>query len=371
MPVHYHHGKFPPEEHLDWKRLIPLLGPTAGAIARYDGELSVIPNPEILLSSLSTQEAVMSSLIEGTQTTIGEVLEFQAGRLPESPERRKDIHEVLNYRRALSDAERQLREVPLSQRVVKAAHATLMTGVRGEGKAPGEYRRIQNLIGPPGSTINSARFVPIAANEIVDAMSNWEKYLHNSHPVDRLVQIAILHVEFEAIHPFLDGNGRLGRMLVPLLLWKFGLIRAPVFYISAYLETHREVYYDRMLTVSRDDDWSSWIAFFLNAMQTQAETNSEKTRKVIKLYEEMKLKVAQVTRSRHAIRALDTMFEIPIFNSGNFADISGIPRATAKRIVGVLNEEDVLRMVFPARGSRPGVYIFPALLNIVEGREVF
>lgn len=371
MPVHYHHGSFPPEKHLDWMRLIPLLGPTAGAIARYDGELSVIPNPEILLSSLSTQEAVMSSLIEGTQTTIGEVLGFQAGRVPESPERRQDINEVLNYRRALSDAKQQLREVPLSQRVVKAAHATLLMGARGEGKAPGEYRRTANWIGSPDGNINTARFVPIAANEIVDAMSNWEKYLHNSHPVDRLVQIAILHAEFEAIHPFLDGNGRLGRMLIPLFLWKFGLIRAPMFYISAYLETHREIYYDRLLTVSRNDDWTGWIAFFLNAMQKQAETNSEKTRKMIKLYQEMKLKVEQVTRSRYAIRALDTMFEIPIFNSRDFINVSGIPKGTAKRIVGVLNEEDVLRMVFSARGSRPGVYIFPALLNIAEGREVF
>ncbi len=367
MPVQYHYGRFPPKKYLDWKRLIPLLGSTAGAIARYDGELSAIPNPEILLSPLSTEEAVMSSLIEGTQTTIGEVLGFQAGRVPESPERREDINEVLNYRRALRDAAQQLREVPLSQRVIKTAHATLLRGVRGEGQAPGEYRRKANWIGPRGGTIYTARFVPIAANEIADAMSKWEKYLHTDQPVDRLVQLAILHAEFEAIHPFLDGNGRLGRMLVPLFLWQFGLIRTPMFYISAYLETHRETYYDRLQTVSSDDDWTSWIEFFLNALQKQAEANLEKTRKMIELYQKMKLRVAEVTHSQYAIRALDTMFEIPIFSSRHFIRISGIPRATAKRIVGKLNEEGVLRMLVSASGSRPGVYVFPALLNIAEG----
>ena len=233
MPVHYHQGRFPPDERLDWEKLIPLLGPTAGAVARYDGTLSAIPNPEVLLAPLTTQEAVLSSRIEGTQTTFEEVLGFEAGREPESPERREDIHEVLNYRSAMRQAKRQLEKLPLSQRVIREAHSILLTGTRGEGNAPGEYRRIPNWIGPPGCTIEDAKFVPIDASSLPDAMSNWECYLHMDQPADRLVQLAILHAEFEALHPFLDGNGRLGRMLVPLFLWQFDLIRSPMFYISA------------------------------------------------------------------------------------------------------------------------------------------
>ena len=271
MPVHYHLGKFPPEQHLDWSRLIPLLGPTAAAVARYDGMLAAVPNPDVLLSPLTTQEAVLSSRIEGTQATMGEVLEFEAGgRAPDSAERREDIHEVLNYRSAMREARRLLDDLPLSQRVIRAAHAVLLDGVRGEGMPPGEYRRIPNWIGPPGCTIDDARFVPIASDRLPDAMSAWERYIHEN-TADRLVQLAILHAEFEALHPFLDGNGRLGRMLVPLFLWQHDLIRAPMFYVSAHFEARRDAYYDGLLGVSRDDDWTGWVEFFLTALREQAE----------------------------------------------------------------------------------------------------
>ena len=185
MPVHYHLGQFPPDQRLDWSRLIPLLGPTAAAVARYDGMLAAVPNPDVLLSPLTTQEAVLSSRIEGTQATMGEVLEFEAGgRVPDSAERREDIHEVLNYRSAMSEARRLLDDLPLSQRVIRRAHAVLLDGVRGEGKSPGEYRRIPNWIGPPGCTIDDARFVPIASDRLPDAMSAWERYIHEILSID-------------------------------------------------------------------------------------------------------------------------------------------------------------------------------------------
>ncbi len=185
----------------------------------------------------------------------GEVLEFQAGRKPASPMRRDDIHEVLNYRAAMRRAERMLEKLPLCRRVILEAHRVLLSGVRGEGRAPGEYRRMANWIGPPGCGIEEAHFVPPGAEGLPDAMTAWERYMHQDAP-DRLVQLAILHAEFEALHPFLDGNGRLGRMLVPLFLWRNGLIHAPMFYISAYFEAHRDAYYDGLLAVSRDDDWT-------------------------------------------------------------------------------------------------------------------
>ena len=153
MPVYYHEGEFPPVAQIDWSRLIPSLGPAAAAVARYDGMLAAIPNPDILLAPLSTQEAVLSSRIEGTQATMGEVLEFEAGREPSSPARRDDIHEVLNYRAAIRRAEDMLQQLPLSQRVIRSMHEVLLAGVRGEGKSPGEYRRIPNWIGPPGCAV--------------------------------------------------------------------------------------------------------------------------------------------------------------------------------------------------------------------------
>jgi len=367
-PVRYHEGRFPPPP-LDWPALIPLLGLAAAAVARYDGMLAAVPNPGVLLSPLTTQEAVLSSRIEGTQATMGEVLEFEAGKEAASPERREDIQEVLNYRAAMREAERLLATLPISQRVVREAHKVLLTGVRGQNKSPGEYRRIPNWIGPPGCVIETARFVPIGADKLPDAMSAWERYAHDEAP-DRLVQLAILHAEFEALHPFLDGNGRLGRMLVPLFLWQNRLIRQPMFYISAYFEARRDAYYDGLLAVSRDDDWTGWCRFFLEAIRSQAEDNLTKAQGILALYDEMKRRVPEMTRSQYAIRALDWIFERPIFRTSDFVASAGIPTPTARRFLGVLQKGEVLLVLAPGSGRRAAVLVFPALLNIAEGRKV-
>lgn len=371
MAVYYHLGRFPPVE-LDWPQLIPLLGPSSAAVARYDGTLAAIPNAAVLLSPLTTQEAVLSSRIEGTQATMGEVLEFEAeGDTPGlSDERRADIHEVLNYRAAMRQAEKMLAELPLSQRVICAAHQVLLAGVRGQGKAPGEYRRMPNWIGPAGCTVEQARFVPISADKLPNAMSAWERYIHDD-AADRLVQLALLHAEFEALHPFLDGNGRLGRMLVPLFMWQTGLIQRPMFYVSAFLEAHRDEYYERLLAVSRDGDWTGWCKFFLGALKAQAEENQQKAAAILGLYERMKREVADLTRSQYAIHALDWLFERPIFKSPDFVASAGIPEPTAKRIIPALREAGILRVLVEASGRRAATLCFPALLNIAEGREAF
>jgi len=370
-PVLYHTGRFPPDR-LDWSALIPLLGPTAAAIARYDGTLAAVPNAAVLLSPLTTQEAVLSSRIEGTQATFGEVLEFEAqGAASEvSSERREDIHEVLNYRRALREAERLLCTLPLSLRVITSAHAVLMDGVRGHGRAPGKLRRVPNWIGPPGCSVEDARFVPVGADQLPDAMSAWEKYANADAP-DRLVQLAILHAEFEALHPFLDGNGRLGRMLVPLFLWQTQLIHAPMFYISAFFEAHREEYYDHLLAVSRDNDWTGWCVFFLGAVRAQAELNHKKAVEILRLYEESKPKLQTLTRSQYAVQTLDWLFERPTFKSSDFVKSAGIPAATAKRILGVLTKQQVVKPLEQGRGRKASILAFPALLNIAEGYHVF
>lgn len=301
-PVHYHEGRFPPDK-IEWAQLIPLLGPAAAAVARYDGMLAAVPNPGVLLAPLSTQEAVLSSRIEGTQATMEQVLEFEAGRQAASSAIHEDIQEILNYRSAMLRAEQLLANLPLSQRVIREAHKVLLAGVRGQNKA---------------------------------------------------------------LHPFLDGNGRLGRMLVPLFLWQKGLIRRPTFYISAYFEARRDAYYGGLLAVSRDNDWTGWCRFFLDAVRTQAEDNLAKAQQILALYEEMKRRIPAVTRSRHAVRVLDWLFERPIFSSSNFIDSSSIPERTARRLLKGLQDDGVVRVISEPSGQSAAILIFPPLLNIVE-----
>lgn len=369
MPVKYHEGRFPPTQ-LDWQRLLPLIGPANAAVARYEGVLHGIPNAQVLLSPLTSQEAVLSSKIEGTQATLGEVLEFEAAEESASGEKRNDIQEVLNYRKAMRYAVGTLAELPLSQRLVRGAHHVLLDGVRGENKTPGEYRRLPNWIGPYHCDIEAARFVPPAADRIPELMSGWERYLHGP-ALDKLVQLAILHAEFEAIHPFLDGNGRLGRLLVPLFLVDKQLLSSPDFYVSAYLEARREEYYNRLLAVSRDGDWTGWCAFFLEALTAQARDNEAKAKQILNLYQSKKDWIAEQTHSQYAVRALDWFFNRPIFKTSDFVASVDIPRGTANRIVRVVRDAGLLSELRPGSGRRPAILVFPELLNIAEGRSVF
>jgi Fic family protein len=370
MSVPYHLGRFPPDN-LDWSRLLPLIGPANAAVARYEGVLSGIPNPDVLLAPLTSQEAVLSSRIEGTQATLGEVLEFEAeGDLfDEGTPKKADIREVLNYRAALKEASGLLADLPFSERIVRRTHEVLMQGVRGRNKAPGEYRRIANWIGAPGCAEAEARFVPVSADHVPDAMRRWERYAHSNQP-DILVQLAVLHAEFEAIHPFLDGNGRLGRLLIPLFLASRRVLPQPNFYLSEYLEQRRDEYYERLLAVSRDDDWTGWCAFFLRALTEQAEANVAKARAILALYNRLKDWIVDAARSQYAVRALDWMFARPIFRSADFVRAVDIPQPTAQRIVRVARQTGLLTVLDPARGRRSGVLAFSELINIAEGRPV-
>ena len=364
-PVFYHEGQFPPDSNLDWQRLLPLIGPATGAVARYDGMLAAIPDPGVLLAPLSTREAVLSSRIEGTQATMGEVLEFEAGKRTASEKRYGDIREIINYRAAVRTAEAMLETLPLSGRVIREAHKVLLSGARGTNRSLGDYRRIPNWIGRPGCTVKEAKYVPIGSEKLVDAMSEWERYIHADTP-DLVVQAAIVHAEFEALHPFLDGNGRLGRMLIPMFLWQRGLIRRPMFYISAYLEANRDAYYERLLAVSRDNDWTGWCRFFLEAIQAQAHDNLTKTQSILDLYADLKHRVASATRSRYAIQALDWIFSRPVFRSADFADGEGIPRPSAHRVLSRLRRSGILRVILPSSGNQSAILCFPELLEVVD-----
>jgi Fic family protein len=247
----------------------------------------------------------------------------------------------------------------------------LMQGVRGRDKAPGNFRNEQNWIGSKGCTIEEASFIPVSPEHLQSGMDVWERYLGSTTEPDALVQLAIVHVEFEALHPFMDGNGRLGRMLIPLFLSQRKLLSSPNFYMSGYLEENREEYQQRLREVSRDHDWTSWCAFFLKGIRQQASENERKARAVLALYDRVKTQVADLTHSQHSIRAVDFIFESPIFVAPIFTNHSGIPKPTASRILSILKEEGLLYLIREGAGRRPGLYAFRELLNIAEGKDVF
>ncbi len=370
-PVRYHLGKFPPTK-LDSRALMPFVGRANAALGRYDGLLSAIPNASVLLSPLTTQEAVLSSKIEGTNVTMGEVLELAAGGEPANmtQPKRDDVEEILNYRVALNVCAQELAERPISQHMVRQAHALLMQGVRGREKSPGSYRTDQNWIGAAGCSMEQAGFVPIAPEHLASGLQAWEAYMNGDTELDVLVQLAIVHVEFEALHPFNDGNGRLGRMLIPLFLYQRKLLNSPNFYMSAYLEAHRDAYLENLRAVSRDGAWTTWVVFFLQGVIEQASENERKAREILSLYGQVKERIVELTRSQHAMRALDFLFKNPIFAAPHFVSESQIPRPSALRILGVLKQSRMLHPLRQGRGRRAGIYAFRELLNVAEGKRV-
>jgi Fic family protein len=364
-----------PLKTINWERHVTLIGKANAALARYDGILLGMVNPQVLLSPLTTREAVLSSRIEGTQASLEEVLEYEADfreprpdrDIPDTPQIR-DIHEIINYRKAMGAAVEELAARPFNINTIRNLHRILLTGVRGRHKDPGEIRRIQNYIAPPGTPIEGATFIPPAPSMLMNALSNWEEYLYSTER-DTLVQLAILKAQFELIHPFLDGNGRIGRMLVPIIIYHKKILSLPMFYISAYLERNREIYYERLLAISRDGDWNGWISFFLQALVLQSEENSIKAMAILGLYNDMKTLVPKITRSQYSVQAIDVLFSRPIISSSDFAAKSGIPSRTAQRIVEKLELKGILRLLREGKGSRSPVYIFPGLLDITERED--
>ncbi|MEO5376516.1 MAG: Fic family protein [Magnetococcus sp. DMHC-6] len=357
-----------PLSDLDYGRLIRKVGPANAALARYDGLLQSVINPSILLSPLITREAVLSSKIEGTQATVDEVLECEAG-IDFGGEKAQDIQEIRNYRKALVLASEALKERPFTLSLICQMHTVLMDSVRGANKTPGQFRLDQNWIGPAGCTFEQATFVPPAPLQLRDHLQAWESYLAMDD-FDLLVQVAVVHAQFELIHPFKDGNGRIGRLLIPLFLFQKHVLASPMFYLSEYLETHRDLYYARLRGISQDDDWISWIEFFLDAIVEQAWANTQKVREILELYEKMKRQITELTRSQHAIQVLDALFDRPIFQSGDFILRSGIPKHTALPFLHRLREAGILHPLREKSGRRSAIFAFRELLNCAEGRNV-
>jgi len=353
-----------PLKSLKWDSFIHLIGKANFQLAHYAGILHGIVNPRIFLAPLATQEAVLSSQIEGSQATLADVLNYEA--LPKSDSaKHEDIREVINYRTALLYAADYLRKKPTNLNLLKEVHGILLKDARGKDKARGEFRRVQNWIGKPGTPKEQASYVPPPPEKIMECLDNLEKYFHMDDK-DYLVQLAIIHAQFELIHPFVDGNGRVGRMLIPLFLVQKKLLDGPNFYISAYFESHRETYYERLRNVSKKGEWENWISFFLEAIIAQSRDNSDKASKVMGLYDELKPRIVDITKSQFAMKALDALFEHPIFSTTGFIERSKIPKFSAFRILKALRDEKIIRFVIEGKGNQPSVMRFDRLFNIVK-----
>ena len=360
------------ENTLGLNQLIREVSDSNSAISTYDGILRAIPNPRILLSTLVQQEADLSSRIEGTQASYKDVLGQEAGKTPEDVRQELDIQEIVNYRKAIIAAQEYLEEGRrLSLSLVLELHQQLLEGVRGRDKSPGKFREDQNWIGTFGSTIENAIFVPPSPLHLQASLANWEEYLSYDE-VDPLIQTAIIHAQFELIHPFKDGNGRIGRLLIPLALYKKQRLKTPNFYLSEVLEAHRADYYEGLRRISSEGDWQGWIKFFLGAIKQQANLNIKKVEAILYLYNKMKIEVVQATNSPYSSALIDALFTRPIFNTTFVQNYlseqhgSVLSRATVGANLKKLVDSNIIVMQRKGSGSAPSIYAFEQLLDIVQ-----
>ncbi len=364
--VNYHYGKFPPTS-LDYGQIIVSLLNATDAVARYDQMLKNMHNSEILLAPLRNQEAVISSRMEGTVSTMDEILEYEAdhdAKAVNAKNVRSEVIETILYQRALKATQMAMENgYPLSQSLIKGIHQRLLSFGRGATKSPGEFKKEQNYLAD--KLKKNVSFIPISPEKLQEGLDRLFQYIEQSiHPT--LVKIGITHVEFEALHPFQDGNGRIGRMLITLMLWDSKTISEPHFYISAYLEENKDLYIDTMRNVSEKGDWEGWCIFFLEAVKEQAIRNLTIAENIRNLYEEMKVVFSEVLSSKWSVQALDYIFTNPVFRNNKFRSNSGIPSPTAARFTRVLLEKNLITTKEEASGRRPALYIFEPLMKLVR-----
>ncbi len=330
------------------------------AIGRLAGEARHLPNPHFLIRPFIRKEAVLSSHIEGTQATLGELLAAEAGPAVErSP---ADLREVGNYVAVLEYAVERLDSLSLSLRLVREMHEHLMRGVRGDAATPGEFRGSQNWIGPPGCTLDEATYVPPPPWELMPCLDAWERFLSDD-AMPPLVHAGFVHAQFEAIHPFVDGNGRVGRLLITLLLIERGIIPSPLLYPSAYFEATREEYYARLLGVTERGEWEEWMAYFLRGVTLQSEDAVERTRRLDDLLSQWKRELAG-GQSRLPERALDLFVENPFWTVRGVAGRLDVAFTTAQRAIDRLERAGMVTQVGERRRNR--VYRAGRILDMLE-----
>lgn len=361
--VNYHYDKFPPTN-INYSNFITEIIKATDALARFDQMLKNLHNNEILLAPLRNQEAVISSRIEGTISTMDEIFQYEADDNGDNINVRTDVIETILYQRALKNAQKALEDgYNLSTSFIKQMHQQLLSLGRGAAKSPGQFKREQNYLAD--KIKRKIQFIPISPEKLDEGLDNLFDYLKNSKD-PALVKTALMHIEFEALHPFQDGNGRIGRMLITLFLWKEGILSQPHFYISGYMEENKDQYINTMRQVSEKNDWEEWIKFFLVAVEKQAILNLEVAEKIKNLYEQMKVEFTELLSSKWSLNTLDFVFTNPVFRNNKFTSTAGIPSATAASITKKLMEGGYLKQKEEASGRRPALFSFEPLMKIVR-----
>ena len=330
-----------------------LLSQADRALGRLDGAVLTLPNADLFVFMYVRKEAVLSSQIEGTQSSLQDVLAAEAQLFDlDLPQ---DVDEVINYVRAMNHGLKRLPELPVSVRLIREIHAELMQGVRGGRLEPGELRRSQNWIGPAGCTLTTATFVPPPHEVVPEALSELERFLHNDDNLPPLLKTALAHVQFETIHPFLDGNGRVGRLLITFLLTERGIVHKPVLYLSHYFKQHRQTYYEHLQAVRDNGDWEAWLAFFLRGVIAVAAEATETARRILLLREQHRAaitdKLGRAAGNGHKV--LEALFDRPIVMVSDVEKLTGTTYAAANNLVSRLVELGILHeMTGYARNRR-------------------
>lgn len=325
-----------------------------------------LPSPYILIQPFIHREAVLSSRIEGTRASLEDLYHFEARQLSFLKDT-TDVREVQNYSKTLNYGLERLSSLPISLRLMREIHGKLMEGVRGEYLTPGEFRRSQNWIGPAGSTINSATLVPPPVDEMHIALAELENFIHSASDLPKLVQAGLIHYQFEAIHPFLDGNGRLGRLLVTLLLIEWGLISHPLLYLSAFFETHRLEYYDNLLAVSQHGNWEKWLRFFLRGVSSQSIDATRRIERLGTLRTHYRELLSDERAGVRLLEALDALFERPILTIHQLESALGVPYLSARRYIEKLIKKGIIREI--TGHTRNRVYRADDILEALTSTE--
>lgn len=356
-------------------KLVRSLSDADHLVGRLAGEGGRLPNPHLLMRPFIKREAVLSSRIEGTQATLGELLEAEAGvPVERSPE---DLREVRNYVMALEYGIKRLKQLPLSLRLTRELHERLMEGPRGEQATPGDFRRSQNWIGAPGCTLSQASYVPPPPSELMKCLGDWERFLHE-RDTPPLVQVALAHYQFEAIHPFLDGNGRVGRLLITLFLVERKILPTPLLYLSAFFEATRRDYYDLLSAVSTRGEWEAWLVYFLSGVARQSEDALGRAQRINTLLESWRIEVSSASlspRSRGAVkeggrpstvplRLVDMLAANPFITINRAAEQLKVAYTTAQRGIEKLEKLGIVKQVNKTRRDR--LYCAKAIFDILE-----
>jgi len=321
-----------------------LLSRADRALGRLDGSVQSLPNRELFIFMYVRKEAVLSSQIEGTQASLGDLLKVEAKLF--DPMRPHDTHEIINYINAMNHGLERLNTLPMSLRLMREIHALLMVGVRGQQAAPGEFRTSQNWIGPPGATLKEAAFVPPPPHALPRLLGNLETYMNTADSTPVLLRVGLIHAQFETLHPFLDGNGRMGRLMITFFLCQQAVLRRPVLYLSHYLKRHRASYFDRLQEVRLRGDWEGWLKFFLTGVIEVAGEATETARKIVQMREDHRSQL--ITRlgkgAATGLKLLESLYQRPIFTVGSVADLLGVSAQAANTLtdrfvqLGLVNE---------------------------------